>query len=142
VVNRCRAYSAASEIVDEDDKPRLLLKVLQTMMDKLEVVKVAIHQRDYAKKYAELSKLTITLEALSSSLDMSQGDIAKNLSDIYGYLIRRLGEVHTSLNVRTIDECKNILSNVFDGFSKAYDMEKKNNGFRSETAGDVRRAYV
>jgi flagellar protein FliS len=142
VVNRCRAYSAASEIVDEDDKPRLLLKVLQTMMDKLEVVKVAIHQRDYAKKFAELSKIVITLEALSGSLDMSQGDIARNLSSIYGYLIRRLNEVHTSLNVRTIEECKSIVSKVFEGFSKAYDVERKKDNFKTETACDVRRAYV
>jgi flagellar secretion chaperone FliS len=142
VVNRYRAYSAASEIVDEDDKPKLLLKVFQGMIDKVEGVRVAIQQGDYARKFAELSKVTITLEALTSSLDMSQGEIARNLSGIYGYLIKRLSEVHTSLDLRTVDECKGIMSGLYEGFSKAHEIERKKSPSRPENSETPGRSWA
>jgi flagellar protein FliS len=118
-------YSAVDSLVNEDDKPKILLKVYQTIIDKHEIVKSAISQGDYKRKFEELSKITTVLEFLNVSLDMSYGEIPKNLSSLYRYLIRRLHEVHTTLDIETIEECKEIIRKMLDGFSAAYENEKK-----------------
>ncbi len=119
-------YSAMDNLVDDSDKPKILLKVYQAIIDKHEIVKCAIHQKDYKRKYEELSKITTALEFLNVSLDMSYGDIPKNLSSLYQYLIKRLHEVHTTLDIETIKECEGIIRGILDGFSAAYENEKKN----------------
>lgn len=119
------AYSAASRAVDEDNKPRILLTVYEGILDKFEIVKSAIEKRDFETKYTELSKITTIIEILASSLDMSHGTIPMNLASLYDYIGRRVLEVHTSLDTGVIDECKSIISNLHDGFSKAYEAERK-----------------
>ena len=95
-MNPYSAYSAADSNVDGDNKPKLLLKVYQSMLDKMDIVKNAIQKKNFEKKYQGLTKLTMVLEILDSSLDMSQGEVSKNLSDLYQYVVKRLLSVHIS----------------------------------------------
>ncbi len=119
------AYSAASRAVDEENKPRILLTVYEGILDKFEIVKSAIEKKDFETKYRELSKITTIIDILTSSLDMSQGVIPRNLASLYDYIGRRILEVHTSLDTGIIDECKSIISNLHEGFAKAYEAERK-----------------
>ncbi|HNS14503.1 MAG TPA: flagellar protein FliS, partial [Syntrophorhabdaceae bacterium] len=77
------------------------------------------------KKYEELSKVITAIEVLNSSLDMSYGEIPHNLSLVYEYLMKRLREVHRSLDAKPVEECRKILSEISDGFIAAYESEKK-----------------
>ncbi len=99
--------------------------VLETLTKKLDEVKVLISQKKYERKYEELTKITQALQILNASLDMSLGEVPKNLSLLYDYLMRRLQEVHTSLDLGTLDECKSILAAISEGFTEAYRTEKK-----------------
>lgn len=64
-------------------------------------------------------------ESLDQSLDRSFGEIPRNLSSLYRYLIRRLTEVHATLDIKTLDECKEIIGRIGDGFFQAYEQLKK-----------------
>ncbi|HEY3277218.1 MAG TPA: flagellar export chaperone FliS [Syntrophorhabdaceae bacterium] len=123
--NPYTAYSAADTSVDSDNKPRILLKVYQSMLDKIDMVKGAIDRKNFEKKYDELTKLTTVLDILDSSLDMSQGEVAKNLSDLYHYLTKRLKSVHITHDMTVLEECKAILVQLDEGFKAAYEKETK-----------------
>jgi len=116
-------YSMANDLVDYEDKPKLLLKVYEAMMDRIDIVRATIEKKDFEKKYVELSKVANALEILDASLDMSMGDIPKNLSDIYRYIIKRLNEVHRSCDTKILDECRHLIESIYDGFLKAYEKE-------------------
>ncbi len=73
----------------------------------------------------ELTKITMILEILDQSLDMSFGEIPRNLSNLYRYLIKRLTEVHATLDTKTLDECKEIICRIGEGFFDAYEQVKK-----------------
>ena len=119
-MNPYNAYSRAHELVDETDKRKILLRVLRVLPEKIELVKLLIAQKQYEKKYQELTKITTVIEILDQSLDMSFGEIPRNLSSLYGYLIRRLTEVHATLDIKTLDECKEIIGRIREGFAEAY----------------------
>ena len=124
-MNPYNAYARADELVDENDKKRVLIKVLRALPEKIEGVKLLIAQKNYEKKYYELTRITMVLDILDQSLDMSLGEIPQNLSRLYRYLIRRLTEVHATLDLQTLDECKGIIGNIADGFVKANEQLKK-----------------
>jgi flagellar biosynthetic protein FliS len=124
-MNPYNAYAAASMMTDEHDKGKVLLKVLRTLIERIDDVKVLIAQKKYEKKYHELTRIVQAIRMLQGSLDMSLGEIPKNLSLLYQYLMRRLQEVHASLDIATLDECKSILASITEGFAQAYRAEKK-----------------
>ncbi|MGD0486330.1 MAG: flagellar export chaperone FliS [Syntrophorhabdales bacterium] len=124
-MNPYSAYAAATMMTDEHDKGKILLTVLETLTRKIEEVKMLIAQKKYEKKYVELTRIVQTIQVLDASLDMSLGEIPKNLSFLYGYLMRRLQEVHASLDISTLDECKSILATISEGFTEAYRTVKR-----------------
>ena len=124
-MNPYNAYTQAAELVDENDKRKVLVTVLRALPEKIEGVKLLIAQKNYEKKFRELTKITMALEILDQSLDMSFGELPRNLSSLYRYLIKRLTEVHATLDVNTLEECKGIIGNIADGFAQAYEKVKK-----------------
>ena len=123
-MNPYEAYRNVERSVNLDDTPKVLLKVYQILLEKLEVVKHAIENQDYLVKDRELSKITTAIEILDNSLDRSYGEIPRNLSSLYIYLIRRLRNVQFSLDVKGIDECKSLLAKINEGFEGAYENER------------------
>ncbi|MCS7281702.1 MAG: flagellar export chaperone FliS [Desulfobacterota bacterium] len=119
------AYTDAEHVIDVEDKPKLLLKVYEEIIKKLDTVKKAIEKKDYEKKFTELSKIEQMIQILDESLDRSFGQISENLSSLYAYIMKNLRDVHVSLDLKKIDECKGLLCTIFDGFKKAYEIEQK-----------------
>ena len=124
-MNPYNAYARAHDLVDDDDKKKILVTVLRALPEKIDGVKFLISQKNYEKKYHELTKITMVLEILDQSLDKSYGEIPKNLSSLYRYLIRRLNEVHATLDLNVLDECKEIMGRIRDGFVEAYEQLTK-----------------
>ena len=140
LVNPYNAYARANVMTDEQDKGKILIKVFEALCEKVESVKALIAQKKYDRKFEELSRITVILEILDASLDMSVGEIPKNLSSLYGYLIKRLREVHVSLDVNTLDECKMILTKLLEGFTGAYQAEKEAQAHAKQQENGERRA--
>jgi flagellar secretion chaperone FliS len=121
------AYAIANNMVEEEDKGNILLKVLQGIIDKCDIIKHAIEQKDYEKKYTELSKVAMIIQVLQSSLDMNQGELSEKLSSLYDYLLRRFTQLHANPDAQVVSECKGILGNIMEGFTKAHQIERKKN---------------
>jgi flagellar protein FliS len=135
-MNPYSAYAAATMMTDEHDKGKILLTVLESLTRKIEEVKMLIAQKKYEKKCEELTKIVQALQILDASLDMSLGEIPKNLSLLYGYLMRRLQEVHATLDISALDECKSILATISEGFAEAYRTVRR--GARTAVAAETR----
>ncbi len=132
-MNPYEAYRNVERSVNIDDKPKVLLKVYQILLEKIEIVKHAIENQDYLVKDRELSKITTAIEILDSSLDHSYGEIPRNLSSLYNYLIRRLRSVQFNLDVKGLDECKALLLKIKEGFEGAYEKEKRKQSNQEQT---------
>jgi flagellar secretion chaperone FliS len=124
-MNPYQAYKNVESSVNLDDKPKVLLKVYQILLEKLEIVKHAIENQNYLVKDRELSKIRTAIEILDSSLDRSYGEIPRNLSSLYLYMLRRLRNVQFSLDVKGLDECKSLLAKINEGFEMAYEKERR-----------------
>ena len=57
-MNPYSAYTQARELVDENDKRKVLVAVLGALPEKIEGVKLLIGQKKYEKKFQELTKIT------------------------------------------------------------------------------------
>jgi len=124
-MNTYAAYRTVDNNVDEDNKPKLLLKVFQNILDRISFVRAAIEHNDYERKYSELSRIKMLLEILDSSLDMSYGEIPQNLSSLYRYIIQRLEEVHRTCDIDILEECKRLIGNIHEGFTHVYESETR-----------------
>ncbi len=132
-MNPYNAYAQANIMVDDQDKGKVLLKVFEALPAKIELVKTLITEKKFERKFEELSRIVNILEVLDASLDMSFGEIAVNLSRLYAYLIKRLREVHSTLDLQTLNECKKIIATLAEGFGKAYELERKAKARQPET---------
>jgi flagellar biosynthetic protein FliS len=119
------AYAAVNNMVEEEDKCTILLKVLQGVIDKCDIIKGAIEQKDYEKKYTEVSKVAMIIQVLDSSLDMNQGEVPEKLSSLYNYLLKRLAQLHAKPDMKIVSECRSIFCNIMDGFVQAGQIERK-----------------
>jgi flagellar protein FliS len=125
LVNPYNAYAQANIMIDEQDKGKVLLKVFEALPGRIELVKTLIVEKKFERKFQELSRIVNILEVLDASLDMSFGEIAANLSALYTYLMKRLREVHSSLDLQTLDECKKIIATLAEAFGKAYELDRR-----------------
>jgi flagellar secretion chaperone FliS len=123
-MNPYEAYHNVERSVNMDDKPKVLLKVYQILLEKFEIVKHAIENQNYLVKDRELSKITTAIEILDSSLDYSYGDVPKNLSSLYIYILRQLRSIQITLDIKSLEECKSLLTKISEGFEMAYENER------------------
>jgi|YelNatPaOPRAMG01_1025707.scaffolds.fasta_scaffold00352_2 flagellar protein FliS len=124
-LNGFLAYKNAEVCIDTEDKPRLLIKVYEELLKKLDIAAKAAEEKDFKKKVEELSKAISVLEILDSSLDMSYGEIPRNLSILYTYILKNLRFAQRSPKKDKIEECKGLLSSILEGFRKAYEGKKE-----------------
>jgi flagellar protein FliS len=124
-MNAYVAYRKGETLTDTDDKPRILIRVFEQMLKRLDDVERAIGEKNYQKKFEQLQKVIRVLELLDASLDRSYKDIAENLSALYRYIIGRLRQVHVTLNRDTIEESRLLLQTIMEGFRKAYEVEAR-----------------
>jgi flagellar protein FliS len=106
-------------MVNGQDKGKILVKVLNALPDKIDLVKYYIEQKKFEQKCAELNRIISVFEVLEASLDMSYGEIPRNLSSLYRYIVGKLREVHSTLDHKTLNECKAIVRSISEGFEIA-----------------------
>ncbi len=135
-MNPYDSYRKVDAATDIDNKPKLLIKVFELLLGKMDTVQVALRRNDFEKKYTELSKITTVIEILIGSLDMECGEIPKNLSAIYQYLLKKVQDIHSSSDTNAVEECKAILATLKEGFVEACNNDRKANGMGNQS-GDA-----
>ncbi|MEI8171501.1 MAG: flagellar export chaperone FliS [Rhodoferax sp.] len=90
----------------------LVILLIEGVLDRIKLAKLAIAQRDVMQKIKHLNKaLEIIGDGLRAHLDVkSGGEIALNLDDLYSYCSVRLLHANSKNDVHALDEICNLLN--------------------------------
>lgn len=100
--------------VSSADPHKLILLLYQGALLSISTAKNQILRKDIPAKGKSISQaITIIEEGLKASLDRSVGgDLARNLSDLYEYMIQRLLIANLKNDVSVLDEVSHLLSDL------------------------------
>ncbi|ABE54605.1 flagellar protein FliS [Shewanella denitrificans OS217] len=92
-------------------------RVVQLMfaggLERLAQSRYAIENKDMANKGIFIGKAIGIINGLNNSLDMNAGgEIAKNLSDLYDFMLRKITEANINNDVKAIDDVCDILREI------------------------------
>jgi flagellar protein FliS len=87
------------------------------LVDALVALRGHIVHRSIEAKAAQVAKVQRIVMGLQSTLDFERGgDIARNLDELYGYVIRRLVHVHAYNDVEVLDEVTSLMREIRDAW--------------------------
>jgi flagellar protein FliS len=98
--------------IEEASPHRLIQMLFEGCLQRMAAAKGAIMHKEVAIKGENISKAIGILGGLRASLDLSQGEIAKNLDRLYDYMERRLVEANLKNDETIIDEVSDLLRDV------------------------------
>lgn len=97
-----------------DATPHQLVQMLFAgALDRLAQAKGGVMRGDRAQKLQGIAKAVAIIEHLRLNLDLEGGgQIARNLQDLYDYMVRRLLKANVEDDARILDEVSGILRDV------------------------------
>jgi len=103
--------------VNTADKVRLVIMLYDGAINFLKIAKNRLHQKDIAGKGLYIAKTTAIVGELSSALDMEAGgEIAKNLRNLYTYILSRLLDANLKNDLAALGEVEKILLTLSEGW--------------------------
>lgn len=92
---------------------RLIQMLMDGALDKIALAKGYMVRKETALKGSHISWAISIVDGLRQSLDMKAGgDIARNLDDLYDYMMRRLMQGNLTNDPRMLDEVAALLREV------------------------------
>jgi flagellar protein FliS len=92
---------------------RLVQMLMEGMLDKVATAKGQIVRKDLEGKSRHITWAISILNGLRSSLDLEAGgEIALNLDDLYGYMIRRLLDANAQNTPEALDEVSDLMLEI------------------------------
>ena len=90
----------------------LVILLIEGVLDRIKLAKLAITQRDIAQKIKHINKaLEIVSEGLRAHLDVAAGgEIGQNLDDLYAYCQVRLLQANSKNDVKALDEVSSLFA--------------------------------
>lgn len=104
--------AAVNMAADSASPHRLIQMLMQGALDKMAIAKGAMERGDTAKKGEHVSWAISIISGLRGSLDLSAGEIANNLDNLYEYMERRLVESNIENNPAILDEVMGLLKDI------------------------------
>ncbi len=95
---------------------RIVQMLMQGVIDKVSLAKGFMQHDKVSDKCANISVAISILDGLQSSLDISQGDIATNLNELYEYMMQRLLHANLNNDVSALDEVLNLMKEIKEGW--------------------------
>lgn len=112
------AYKKTS--VQTASKEQILLMLYQAAIKNCKKAIEAIEARDVAKKGEFIGKLQDIIIELNNSLDFEVGgDIAKELSSLYDYILYSSTQANIKIDVEPLQGCLNVLNTLYEGWASA-----------------------
>jgi flagellar secretion chaperone FliS len=97
---------------------RLVAMLFDGVFDAMNQAVQAIHAGNVELKGRALSRAVRILdEGLRAGLDMSAGQLATDLRDLYGYVCTRLTQANLRSDLAAIEECQRLLSPVREAWT-------------------------
>lgn len=112
------AYKKTS--VQTASKEQILLMLYQAAIKNCKKAIESIEARDVAKKGEFIGKLQDIVIELNNSLDFEVGgDIAKELSSLYDYILYSSTQANIKIDKEPLEGCLNVLNTLYDGWASA-----------------------
>jgi flagellar protein FliS len=95
------------------DPHRLVLMLMDGVLERLVVARACIERGEIARKAQLLHSCVTLIGELRGSLNTQQGGaLARNLSDLYEYMVRQLLRANVDSNISFVKEVSSLLGEV------------------------------
>jgi len=106
--------------VSTASKEQILLMLYQAAIKNCKKAIEAIEQKQIAKKGEHIGKLQDIVIELNNSLDFEVGgEIAKELSALYDYMLFSSTQANIKIDAEPLHGCLNVLNTLYEGWSEA-----------------------
>jgi len=121
------AYKKTS--VQTASKEQVLLMLYQAAIKNCKKGIEAVENKDIAGKGIYIGKLQDIVIELNNSLDFEVGgDVARELSSLYDYLLYSSTQANIKIDKGPLEGCLNVLNTLYDGWSQAVRSLKREKG--------------
>ena len=115
----------AKQMDNVETKEELLIKVYEEILSLLNISIYAIEEGDIKTKAENLTKVSDAILVLKASLDLEKGgEVARNLDEIYSFVIEKLVEANLKNDVKLIKDIIEILTPIYEGFKEVKEKIK------------------
>jgi len=105
--------------VSTSDPMRLVIMCYEGAIDSLKLTKEKMKEKDYEKKAKAIIKVQNIIEELICSLDFEKGgEIARKLSSLYSYMLRRILQGDVNRDMSAFDEVIGMLNELLSAWRK------------------------
>jgi flagellar protein FliS len=106
--------------VSTASKEQILLMLYQAAIKNCKKAIEAIHEKKIAAKGEYIGKLQDIVIELNNSLDFEVGgDIARELSSLYDYLLFSSTQANIKIDAEPLEGCLSVLNTLYEGWSEA-----------------------
>ena len=115
--NGIQSYRKTNVITS--DPGRLVIMCYEGAIESLKLAKQKIKEKDYEKKEKAITKAQNIIDELLCSLDIEKGGtIARNLSSLYNYMLRKILHADVNRDERAIDEVIGLLNELLSAWQE------------------------
>lgn len=115
-------YSAVSAA----DKLKLVNLMMQGTRDRIAQARSHLRRGEISAKGEQISRAIALVDGLRASLDEGEGgQIARNLENLYTYMIRRLLTANLNDDEAAMDEVANLMAEIQDAWKSVLDQSSK-----------------
>jgi flagellar protein FliS len=116
----------------------ILLKLYKGLLRFLSFARRGIEDGSPAKRGENISKALKIVNELECALDMEAGgEIAQNLSSLYGYMVARLTKANINSDLGALKEVENLCLQINEGFESTRQSSLRPPQLPIITAGDM-----
>lgn len=128
------AYKKTS--VHTASKEQILLMLYQTAIKHCKMAIEATEKKQVARKGESIGKLQDIIIELNNSLDFSVGgNISKELSSLYDYMLYATTQANIKMDVSYLNSCLSVLNTLYEGWSQAIKQIKQENAAGTNAGG-------
>ena len=115
-------YSAVSAA----DKLHLVNLMMQGTRDRIAQARAHLRRGEISAKGEQISRAIALVDGLRASLDEGGGgQIARNLGNLYAYMIRRLLSANLNDDEAALDEVANLMAEIQDAWKGVLDQSNR-----------------
>lgn len=131
------AYKKTS--VHTASKEQILLMLYQAAIRNCQKAIDAINAKDLAKKGEHIGKLQDIVIELNNSLDIELGgDVAKELSSLYDFILYSSTQANMKLDPTPLEGSLNVLKTLYQGWNNAIKSLKTTKNEKDETSPNTK----
>jgi flagellar protein FliS len=108
-------HDAQAEFASAHEKTLMLFDGGITFMG---VALQAVARSDYELKGKMISKSIAVINGLKDCLDLTQGELPRNLHDLYEYMVERLFKANLTSDIEAIEEVHSLLKTIRESWAQ------------------------